>query len=46
MITVERKVRFGQAPGRRKKVQEAGGVETSTGRAPRVARLVALSHPV
>ena len=43
MITVERKVRFGQARGRPKKVQEAGGAETSTGRVPRVVRLMALA---
>ena len=44
MITVERKVRFGQARGRRKKVQEgSGNCVTSTGRVPRVARLMALA---
>ena len=44
MITVERKVRFGQARGRRKKVQEgSGNCVTSTGRIPRVARLTALA---
>ena len=43
MITVERKVRFGQARGRRTKVQKAGGAETPTGRVPRVARLMALA---
>ena len=44
MITVERKVRFGQARGRRKKVQEgSGNCVTSTGRIPRVARLMALA---
>ena len=44
MITVERKVRFGLARGRRKKVQEgSGGSVTPTGRVPRVARLMALA---
>ena len=44
MITVERKVRFGQARGRRKSAHAgSGGAETSTGRVPRVARLMALA---
>ena len=44
MITVERKVRFGQARGRWKKVQEgSANCVTSTGRVPRVARLMALA---
>ena len=44
MITVERKVRFGQARGRRKSAHAgSGGAETPTGRIPRVARLMALA---
>ena len=44
MITVERKVRFGQARGRRKSAHAGSGrAESSTGRVPRVARLMALA---
>lgn len=41
MITVERKVQFGQGGRGRKKA--AAGTETPTGRVPRVAKLMALA---
>jgi hypothetical protein len=44
MITVERKVRFGQGRRGRKNLRTgSGGGETPTGRVPRVAKLMALA---
>jgi len=44
MIIVERKVRFGQGRGGRKKARAgSSGTETPTGRVPRVAKLMALA---
>lgn len=43
-MIIERKVRFGQGRGGRKKARAgSGGTETPTGRVPRVAKLMALA---
>ncbi|MFO0903726.1 MAG: hypothetical protein U0939_12040 [Pirellulales bacterium] len=43
-MIIERKVRFGQGRGCRKKNRDnSGGVHTPTGRVPRVARIMALA---